>query len=120
MNFSEFNHVRDSSGNCVLVESAVPLTISTAEMCIEDPDSDYWYERTAYRKIPYSSCVGGIRPDRGPEHSCGGVRGHGVLFWLFVVVLPFAFTTLVGYYYYKKGYRRGYVFNCLVIPLSER
>lgn len=105
---SEFNYIRDSEGDCVLVEGADPLTPDTSETCIINPESDNWYERTAYRKIPYSSCEGGVRPDRGTPHGCGGIRGHSVLFWLSVLMLPFGFTALVAYYYYKKGYRRGY------------
>jgi len=103
----EFNYIRDSEGNCVLVEGADPLTPDTSETCIIHPESDNWYERTAYRKIPYSSCEGGMRPDRGTPHGCGGIRGHSVLFWLSILMLPFGFTALVAYYYYKKGYRRG-------------
>lgn len=106
---SEFNHIRDSEGNCVLVDGATPLAPDTSETCIIYPESDYWYDRTAYRKIPYSSCEGGARPDHGTPHSCGGVRGHSALFWLSVLTLPFGFTALVAYYYYKKGYQRGCV-----------
>lgn len=107
---SEFNHVRDGNGNCVLVDGASALTQDTSETCILEPESDNWYERTAYRKIPYSSCEAGTRPDRGTAHSCGGVRGHSAIFWLSVLILPFGFTALVAYAYYKKGYRRGYAF----------
>jgi hypothetical protein len=69
---------------------------------------EYWYERTAYRKIPFSTCEDGIRPDRGPAHLCPGISGHGVFFWLFVLVLPFVFTALVAYWFYRRsGLARG-------------
>ncbi|KAF8314674.1 Oligoxyloglucan reducing end-specific cellobiohydrolase [Clavulina sp. PMI_390] len=103
----EFNHIRDEDGHCVLAPGASALTTDTSETCIMDPDSDAWYERTAYRKIPYSTCEGGERPDRGVEHSCGGVRGHGFFFWMSVLILPFGFTALVAWWYYKKGHKRG-------------
>lgn len=33
------------------------------------------------------------------------------MFWLFVLFLPFGFTGLVGYYYYRRGgHARGYAF----------
>ena len=98
---SEFNHVRNANGDCVLVEGTKPLP---------DDDScrgndDYWYERTPYRRIPHSSCEDGERPDRGRRHLCPGVAAHGMLFWFFVLLVPFAFTTLVAMWYYKRSGR---------------
>lgn len=38
------------------------------------------------------------------------MKSKGPLFWLFILVLPFAFTALVAYYYYRRsGLARGYV-----------
>ncbi|KAG8725549.1 vacuolar protein sorting/targeting protein PEP1 [Ceratobasidium sp. 395] len=99
----EFNYVRNSAGECVLTPGAEPL-----------PDDDYcpgdetvWYERTAYRKIPHSSCEGGDRRDRGPEHPCPGIGSHGYLFWGFIILLPIAFATLVGLHFKKHGFATG-------------
>jgi len=97
----EFNHVRNVAGECVLVEDTQSLP---------DDDScrggaEYWYERTPYRRIPHSSCEDGERPDRGRRHLCPGVSGHGFFFWLFVLVVPFAFTVLVATWYYKRSGR---------------
>ncbi|KAI0057638.1 Oligoxyloglucan reducing end-specific cellobiohydrolase [Artomyces pyxidatus] len=100
----EFNHVRNAEGQCVLVPGTQPLP---------DDDScrngeDYWYERTPYRRIPHSSCEDGKRPDRGTAHLCPGVKAHGFFFWLFMFTLPFGFTGLVAYWYYRKsGLARG-------------
>ncbi|KAH8981343.1 Oligoxyloglucan reducing end-specific cellobiohydrolase [Lactarius akahatsu] len=95
----EFNHVRNADGKCVLVEGTQPR-----------PDDDscrggeqYWYERTAYQRIPHSTCEDGERPDRGRRHLCPGVAAHGPFFWLFVLLVPFAFTTLVAMWYYKRS-----------------
>jgi len=100
----EFNHVKNEAGECVLVPGTTPLPDDNS--CRND--EDYWYERTAYRRIPYSSCEDGERPDRGPRHLCPGIRAHGPLFWWFVVFLPFMFTALVGYWYYRRmGLARG-------------
>lgn len=103
---SEFNHQRNEDGVCALVKGARPLPHD--DTC---PGSqDYWYERTAYRKIPYSTCEDGERPDRGTRHACPGLAGHGFWFWLFVLVVPFAFTSLIAYGYYRRsGMARGYV-----------
>ncbi|OCF42192.1 signal sequence binding protein [Kwoniella heveanensis CBS 569] len=105
----EFNYRRDASGNCVLVDGAQALSYDTSyEQC--DGESDYWYERTEYRKIPYSSCQGGERPDRGKRHECPGLiirGGLSGLFWGSVAMVPFAFAGLAGWYYWTKGSRPG-------------
>ena len=100
-NVSEFNYVKNANDDCVLVPGTTPLP---------DDDSckngeEYWYERTAYRLIPYSSCKEGLRLDRGKQHTCPGFSAHGAFFWLFVLAVPFGFTALVGYYYYRKSGR---------------
>ena len=60
--------------------------------------------------IPYSTCTEGIRPDRGTAHRCPGIRGRGFWFWMFVLVLPFGFTALIAYWYYRRsGMATGYV-----------
>ncbi|KAL0954074.1 hypothetical protein HGRIS_005224 [Hohenbuehelia grisea] len=100
----EFNHVKNDADECVLVpgEHLLPNDDSCSD------GGDYWYERTAYRKIPYSSCEGGERLDRGPQHVCPGFRAHGSFFWFMVFVLPFGFTALVVYWWYRRsGLARG-------------
>jgi len=99
----EFNYVKNSEGNCV----PVPGTTS-----LEDDDScrnyeEYWYERTAYRKVTHSSCEGGIRLDHGTSHRCPGIRGHSALFWMMALMFPFALTALVAWWWYKKSGRAG-------------
>ncbi|TFY78544.1 hypothetical protein EWM64_g5467 [Hericium alpestre] len=101
---SEFNHVRNADGKCVPVPGTQPLPDD--DSC--RGDDEYWYERTAYRKIPHSSCEDGVRLDRGKAHVCPGIKGHGFFFWLFVLVLPFGITALIGYWYYRRsGLARG-------------
>lgn len=104
--FSEFNHHRDSSGRCVLFPSATALhpLSSEEEQCRTSTDGS-WYERTAYRRIPYSSCQGGVRPDRGPRHDCPNVyigdKKSG-LFWWTMAIIPFAFAGLMGMWWKKR------------------
>ncbi|KAI0262354.1 Oligoxyloglucan reducing end-specific cellobiohydrolase [Gloeopeniophorella convolvens] len=95
----EFNHVRDADGKCVLVEGTQPLP--NDDSC--RAGAQYWYERTPYRRIPHSSCEDGERPDQGPRHLCPGIAAHGPFFWLFVLIIPFAFTALVAMWYYKRS-----------------
>lgn len=101
----EFNHVRNAAGECVLVEGAVALARDTsAEQCVGF--EQYWYERTAYRKIPYSSCEGGERPDRGTRHACPGLvggRGFGVfVYWVVVVLVSAGAAAGVAYFFYTR------------------
>ncbi|QRV73806.1 vacuolar protein sorting-associated protein [Ceratobasidium sp. AG-Ba] len=98
----EFNFVRNSAGECVLTPGAPALPDD--DSC---PDDTVWYERTAYRKIPHSSCEGGNRIDRGPEHPCPGIGSHGWLFWGFIIMLPIAFACLVGLHFKKHGLATG-------------
>ncbi|KZT68685.1 Oligoxyloglucan reducing end-specific cellobiohydrolase [Daedalea quercina L-15889] len=97
----EFNYYRNGSDECVLVPGTSPLP---------DDDScrngeDYWYERTAYRKIPYSSCEAGSRLDRGASHVCPGIKAHGAFFWLMMLFIPCAFAALIGWWYVRKRSR---------------
>jgi len=86
------------------VTGAQPLP--NDDSCPED--AEFWYERTAYRMIPKSSCKGGERPDRGTRHPCPGLRAHSAGFWLTIFSVPFGFTALIAFWYYRRsGYQRG-------------
>ncbi|KAH9941948.1 Oligoxyloglucan reducing end-specific cellobiohydrolase [Amylocystis lapponica] len=94
----EFNHYKNEEGKCVLV----PGTQSLADDDSCRNDEDFWFGRTAYRKIPYSTCEGGIRPDRGEQHVCPGIKAHSAFFWAMVICVPFLFAALAGWWYYRK------------------
>ena len=101
--------MKNSNDECVLVPGTTSLP--NDDSCSDG--GEFWYERTPYRKIPYSSCVDGLRPDRGEAHRCPGFGSKGIVFWLFMVVLPFGFTALVATYYYRRsGLARGYGLLC--------
>lgn len=105
--YSEFNYARNSDGQCVLASGTQPLPPD--DSCRNG--EDYWYDRTAYRKIPYSTCEDGLALHQGSRHVCPGIRAHGAAFWFFVLVLPFIFTASVAWWYYRKsGLARGCVF----------
>ena len=113
---SEFNYRRDLDGSCVLVNGTQPLP--SDDSC--RGDDEFWYERTAYRKVPFSSCVDGVRPDHGPQHYCPGIRGHGFFFWLFVVVIPVGLAALIGYWWFmRSGMARGYALFQIIDPYSH-
>lgn len=111
---SEFNYEMNAAGNCVLQPGLKPLPSDDAE-CWEG--SDYWYDRTAYRKIPYSTCEGGETLHHGDRHVCPGFKAHGAAFWWTIFLLPFAVTALVAYWFYRRsGMARGYVIT--LVPSS--
>ncbi|KAG8221150.1 hypothetical protein J3R82DRAFT_2696 [Butyriboletus roseoflavus] len=100
----EFNFVKNDEGICMPVPGTSPLV--NDDSCRSD--EEYWYDRTAYRKVTHSSCEGGQRLDHGTQHLCPGIRGHGVMFWIMVLIFPFAFTALIALWWYKKsGLARG-------------
>ncbi|KAI0314429.1 Oligoxyloglucan reducing end-specific cellobiohydrolase [Amylostereum chailletii] len=100
----EFNYEMNANGQCV----PIPKTTALASDNSCRGDDEYWYERTAYRRIPHSTCEGGKRLDRGTAHLCPGVRAHGGWFWFFMFLIPISFTGLVAYWYYQKsGLARG-------------
>ena len=107
MGSSEYNYVRNDDGECVLLPDMSPREPDADAQCRA---GENWYDLTAYRKIPYSTCEGGKRIDRGTAHTCPGVSGHSALFWLMMLFIPISFAGLMGYYYHKKGgYGRGCV-----------
>ncbi|KAG1840150.1 hypothetical protein F4604DRAFT_1599034, partial [Suillus subluteus] len=78
-----------------------------------------WYERTAYHKVLYSTCEGGDRIDQGTPHLCPGINGHSAIFWMLVILFPFAITALVAWWWYSKsGMARGKV-TCALCNYSH-
>jgi hypothetical protein len=102
----EFNYLRNENGDCVLAPGTTPLPNDERASCSNG--EEYWYERTAYRKISYSTCEGGFRPDQGTAHPCPGFRHHSGWFWWVIILISFGLAALVGLYYYRRsGIARG-------------
>ncbi|KAJ7132166.1 vacuolar protein sorting/targeting protein 10 [Mycena epipterygia] len=100
----EFNYYKNEADECVLAPGTTPLPADNS--CRNG--EDFWYERTAYRKISFSTCDGGERPDQGTRHQCPGFAGHSGFFWFMVFLLPTIFVVLVAYWYYNNsGLARG-------------
>jgi hypothetical protein len=108
---SEFNYRRDENGQCVLVDGATPLP--SDDTCAWD--QDFWFDRTSMRKIPYSSCEGGLSLDKGRQHICPAAKRHGFLWWTTAIVTPFMFAGLIACWWLRRragagalgGRRRG-------------
>ncbi|CCU97650.1 unnamed protein product [Malassezia sympodialis ATCC 42132] len=104
----EFNHYRDSHGNCVLYPGMTTLPSDEGDQCSPDnPDYDgYWYERTNVRKIPLSRCTGGERPDRGRRHVCKAApKGHSFLWVFFVLIVACVLVYSVAQWWLRQGYQ---------------
>ncbi|KAK4046163.1 vacuolar protein sorting/targeting protein PEP1 [Microbotryomycetes sp. JL201] len=94
----EFNYKRNARGECVLVDGAQPLEAD--QTC--KWNQDFWYDRTAYRKVPHSECKGGLELDKGYAHACPGHATKGVMFWLTMITLPFLFVGLGVVWYQRR------------------
>jgi len=109
----EFNYRRDPiTHKCTLVPGATPL--ASEPNCAWN--QSFWHERTEFRKIPYSSCEGGIQLDKGRQHICPNASGHGVFWWGTVVVAPAILFGLGGFWWMRRrasgdgvGWRRGVI-----------
>ncbi|KAJ7842899.1 vacuolar protein sorting/targeting protein 10 [Mycena leptocephala] len=92
----DFNYYKNEADECVLIPEAIPLPNDNS--C--NDGEDYWYERTAYRKISYSSCVGGERLDQGIQHKCATnipIQRNGSSLWILVAIWIMIFVLLVAY-----------------------
>ncbi|GMG21663.1 unnamed protein product [Ambrosiozyma monospora] len=109
----DYNYVLASDGTCKLVKGLSPM--DGKEVCSKQSDTVEWWEPTGYRKIPLSSCKGGIELDKWVSHACPGKSGdydkkhgtglHG--FALFVVIfVPLAAFASSAWFVYDKGIRR--------------
>lgn len=82
----------------MLVDGATTLASNTT--C--DWGQDYWYDRTAYRKVPMSTCEGGNRPDRGAAHVCPTLSSHGFFWWTSIVIAPGLLAGLIAFWYARR------------------
>lgn len=75
--------------------------------CSADPDRVEYWEPTGYRRIPQTTCEGGLLLDQDESHPCPnkeeeynkkhGISGVGLFF---AIVIPIAVAMAVGWYAY--------------------
>jgi hypothetical protein len=80
-----------------------------SEQCKQDTDLVEYWEPTGYRRIPLTTCEGGIQYDQSVSHACPdkeeeyqkkhGISGVGLFF---AIVVPFAAAAAAGYYVYTR------------------
>jgi Sortilin, neurotensin receptor 3, C-terminal len=106
-NCSDYNFVRGSDSTC----QKVGEPIDPMGVC-KQPDTNEWFETSGYRKVPLSTCVGGLNLDRQPakSHPCpgkedeyyeekGGLRGWALAY---VILLTFGMAGVAGYIFWKR------------------
>lgn len=108
----DYNFVRQYDGTCKLVDGLQPG--NEAAICKKDPDLVEYFQSTGYRKIPLSTCQGGLKLDGRTEPlPCPGKekefkQKYGIsgssFFMLFFV--PFLFFVSAGWFVYDRGIRR--------------
>lgn len=120
----EYNHRPDPHNptRCIPYPGATPLPANEEEQCLLSTEKDagtFWYDRTSMRKVPHSSCEGGIRLDRGSQHICStSVRRHGWFWWLSIILAPFGLAGLVGVWWSRRTEQQRANFGRIRLPVS--
>ncbi|KAJ1922351.1 vacuolar protein sorting/targeting protein PEP1 [Mycoemilia scoparia] len=109
----DYNFVRGKSGKCELV----PGMQSPRTECI-DGKQEYFNISNGYRKIPQSTCTGGINLARPKEVWCPGKAQSIALFWTIFFPILFAAIAYVGFMLWKRYYRQPY--GQLGVPSRSR
>lgn len=90
-----------------MVEGLTPADHSA--ICTEDPNIIEFFEPTGYRRIPLTTCSGGLEFDRLVSKPCPGhkeefERKHGIsgIGLFFAIVMPIAAAAGVGWYIWRN------------------
>lgn len=59
------------------------------------------------RKVPHSTCTGGISLDLGSAHACPGYSSHSWFFWATVFVAPFFIAGLAAVWWSRRRGGKG-------------
>lgn len=105
--FSDYNYEPQSDGSCALVPG-LPKPDAMAT-CKANPDEIEYWEPTGYRRIPLTTCQGGLNLDHVVSKACPskekeyqekhGISGVGLFF---AIVIPIALAGAAGYYAYTR------------------
>ncbi|KAJ1973117.1 vacuolar protein sorting/targeting protein PEP1 [Dimargaris verticillata] len=104
----DYNFVRNpSTGRCELVPGLEPPTTECK------PNQAYHELSTGYRKIPMSTCHGGVALDEKKRVYCPGEAATVTLHWVLGLPLLVAVLGGVGWYVYRH-HRRGSIWVALL------
>ncbi|KAJ5086278.1 hypothetical protein NUU61_007585 [Penicillium alfredii] len=103
----DYNYEIQSDGSCGLVPG-LPKPDHKVQ-CTANPDLVGYWEPTGYRRIPQSTCLGGLQMDQEVSHPCPNKeeeyqKKHGIssVGLFFAIVIPIAAATAAGYYVYTR------------------
>lgn len=103
----DLNYERASDGSCQLVPGYTPPDHSA--ICTTDKDLIEFFEPTGYRRIPLTTCQGGLTLDQSTAHPCPGReeefearRGVHGLVLVCAIVLPIAAALGIGWWIWRK------------------
>ncbi|KAF6836853.1 vacuolar protein sorting protein [Colletotrichum plurivorum] len=103
-----YNFELGADKQCSLVEGKEP--ISAEQWCKENPDAVEYYDSAPYRRIPLTTCVGGLELDKqSSPQPCKGKedeferqhRTSGVAIF-FAVVIPIGLACAAGWWVYNN------------------
>ncbi|KAL3231478.1 hypothetical protein RNJ44_00513 [Nakaseomyces bracarensis] len=108
----DYNYEKIYDGTCKLVEGLSPGDASA--VCKKNPDLIEYFKSSGYRKIPLSTCHGGLKLDgRNEPMACPGketefkekygIKGSS---FFFTFTIMFVFFCLIGWFIYDRGIRR--------------
>lgn len=108
----DYNYFKAKDGTCKLVNGLSPAEPS--EICEKVPDLIEYFEPTGYRKIPLSTCEGGLRldvasdpsPCPGKEEEFNRKYGVGGRSFILIFIVPFLIFTATAWFVYERGIRR--------------
>lgn len=106
--YSDYNFELDNHGACSLVPGFQP--ISKEDYCKKNPDAVEFYESSGYRRIPLTTCEGGLEMDKqSVPVSCPGREDdfekiHKISGWsiFFAVVIPIGLAMGAGYWVWTR------------------
>ncbi|KAF2459950.1 glycosyl hydrolase [Lineolata rhizophorae] len=104
----DYNFIRQNDNSCKLADGLDPL--DPMAVCEENPDAFEYYDITGYRRIPITTCSGGLeleltslpKPCPGHEDEFARKRGISGVGLFFAIVLPFAAAGAIGYYVWRN------------------
>ncbi|KAF8864345.1 Oligoxyloglucan reducing end-specific cellobiohydrolase [Acephala macrosclerotiorum] len=99
----DFNYERQSEGSCALVSGLSPPDPQL--VCKVDKDRIEYDDPTGYRRIPITTCVGGLEMDKSVSHPCPGKgdqfnKKHGLsgVAIFFIVIISVGVAAGFGYW----------------------
>lgn len=108
----DYNYYKAPDGTCKLVQGLSPSDPS--DICEKENGLVEFFKPSGYRKIPLSTCEGGLKLDEVSDpYPCPGMEKefnskHGIAgrSFLLIFIVPFIIFVLVAWFVYERGIRR--------------